>query len=92
MSTPKARSKRPPVPAHPGTEWLALIEARGTTQTAVAARMGVATVTLNRLINGHGIPTARITAAFARAMRQDVRELWQHVADYELALALARRR
>lgn len=54
--------------------------------------MGVATVTLNRLINGHGIPTARVTAAFAKAMREDVHTLWQHVADYELALVLARRR
>lgn len=73
---------------HPGVMWLEAIQKKGLSQAQVALRMGVATMTLNRLINGHGIPTARITLAYARAMHANVTRTWQQVCDFELALAL----
>lgn len=73
---------------HPGVLWLEAMQKKGTSQAQVAAKMGVATMTLNRLVNGHGIPTARITLAYARAMNASVARTWQQVCDFELALAL----
>lgn len=73
---------------HPGALWVKLLEEKELSQTKTAQTMGVAPMTLNRLINGHGIPTAKVTIAFARATDSDVKELWQQVADFELALAL----
>lgn len=74
---------------HPGAVFLALMEKAGTSQTKTATTMGVAPMTLNRLCNGHGIPTAKVTVAFAKAVGADPREVWAAVAEYELALALA---
>lgn len=74
--------------SHPGPLWLAAMEKAGKSQTATANEMGVAPMTLNRLINGHGIPTARVTVAFAAATKQNVRKVWAQVCDFELALAL----
>lgn len=84
----KGRAKAPAV-AHPGTAWLALLDAAGLSQTKAAQEMGVAPMTLNRLCNGHGIPTAKVTVLFAKAVGADVHEVWQAVCDYELAQALA---
>jgi plasmid maintenance system antidote protein VapI len=72
---------------HPGTYWLAAMEKANLSQTATANAMGVAPMTLNRLINGHGIPTAKVTILFAEATGSDVKELWTQVSDWELALA-----
>lgn len=89
-----AKKTTPPVSAvkgvqHPGAVFLALMEKAGTSQTKTANAMGVAPMTLNRLCNGHGIPTAKVTVAFAKAVNADPREVWAAVAEYELALALA---
>jgi len=73
---------------HPGVHWGAAIERAALTQAEVARRMGVAPMTLSRLVNGHGIPTARVAVAYARAMKVSVAKTWQQVCDYELALAL----
>jgi plasmid maintenance system antidote protein VapI len=74
---------------HPGAVFLALMEKAGTSQTKTANAMGVAPMTLNRLCNGHGLPTAKVTVAFAKAVDADPREVWSAVCEYELALALA---
>lgn len=68
-----------------------MIDECGLSQSEVARRMGVAPVTLNRLVNGRGIPTAKVTVAFARALDVDVRELWDAVSEYELRLAIQQR-
>lgn len=78
-------------PQHPGKAWLRMIDECGLSQSEVARRMGVAPVTLNRLVNGRGIPTAKVTVAFARALDVDVRELWDAVSEYELRLAIQQR-
>lgn len=87
----KAASKRTQVqvPAHPGEAWLEILTEAGLSQTEAATLMGIAPMTLNRLINGKGIPTAKVTVLFAHVTSADVREIWQAVCDYELALALA---
>lgn len=77
------------IPDHPGRVWLRRMRDAGLSQSETARRMGVAPVTLNRLVRGRGVPTARMTVAFARAVGLDERETWQQVCDYELALALA---
>ena len=74
---------------HPGVMWLAYMSDAEMSQTATATAMGVAPMTLNRLVNGHGIPTAKVTVAFARAVKKDVEQVWADVCAYELALALA---
>lgn len=76
------------VPTHPGKTWVVLLEEKGLSQSEAARQMGVAPMTLNRLINGHGIPTAKVCVAFARVIGQDVTKVWNEVAAYELALAL----
>lgn len=73
---------------HPGPLWLKAMTDAGLSQTACANEMGVAPMTLNRLVNGHGIPTARVTVAFAKATKANVKKVWQQVADFELALVL----
>lgn len=80
------------VPPHPGVAWREALEAKGLTQRATAKRMGVSGTTLNRIFAGHGIPTARVTVAFAKAIGTDCDPLWRAVSDYELALALTRRK
>lgn len=82
------RRGRPKAPVHPGKSWLALMRAAGLSQAATAERMGVAAMTLSRLVNGHGIPTANITVAFARAVGADTEAVWSDVCTYELAVAL----
>jgi len=84
---PKVASSSAPQ-GHPGHTWLRLMVQKGTSQTQTANAMGVAPMTLNRLVNGHGIPTAKVTVAFARAVDADVEQVWAEVAAYELRLAL----
>ena len=74
---------------HPAATWLALLDAAGLSQTKAAAEMGVAPMTLNRLCNGHGLPTAKVTVAFARVVGKPAAEVWRGVCDYELAVAEA---
>lgn len=74
--------------SHPGPLWLKAMHDKGLSQTACATEMGVAPMTLNRLINGHGIPTARVTLAFARVTKQQPKKVWAQVCDFELALAM----
>jgi plasmid maintenance system antidote protein VapI len=74
--------------SHPGPLWLEAMGKVGLSQTAAATEMGVAPMTLNRLINGHGIPTAKVTVAFARVTKQQPKKVWAQVCDFELALAL----
>jgi len=76
-------------PVHPGLAWRGQMFALGMTQADTAKAMGIAPMTLNRLFNGHGVPTAKVTVAFAKATGLDATELWQEVANYELALALS---
>ena len=76
------------LPSHPGRSWLRQINAAGLSQSETARRMGVAPVTLNRLVRGHGIPTASMAIAFARAIGADVHTVWDEVCEYELAVAL----
>jgi plasmid maintenance system antidote protein VapI len=84
------RKSKTPTPAHPGKTWVVLLEEKGLSQSEAARQMGVAPMTLNRLINGHGIPTAKVCVAFARVLGQDVTKVWNEVAAYELALALTK--
>lgn len=76
-------------PVHPGTKWAEVLAAKGLSQTQAAKAMGVAPMTLNRLINGQGVPTAKVCVLFARATDQDVHTVWTEVANYELELAVA---
>lgn len=96
-AAPKAPAKKDqPAPvlatksgvSHPGPLWLEAMHKVGLSQTAAATEMGIAPMTLNRLINGHGIPTARVTLAFARVTKQQPKKVWAQVCDYELALAM----
>lgn len=74
---------------HPAATWLALLDAAGLSQTKAAVEMGVAPMTLNRLCNGHGLPTAKVTVAFARVVGKPAADVWRGVCDYELAVAEA---
>lgn len=95
-ASPKAETTAPKAPVlttksgvpHPCTEWTALIAKAGLTQTGCAKAMGVAPMTMSRLMRGHGIPTANITIKFCEATGANLTKTWRHVADYELALAL----
>lgn len=87
---PVKRERKSSAPkGHPGHTWLALMIKANLSQQQTADGMGVAGMTLNRLINGHGIPTAKVTVRFARAVGADVQKVWGEVAAYELAEALA---
>jgi plasmid maintenance system antidote protein VapI len=86
---PAKRSTKASGPTHPGAAWLTVLDTKGLSQSEAARQMGVAPMTLNRLLNGHGIPTAKVAVAFARVTEQEVKVVWQQVADYELALVLA---
>lgn len=94
-ATPKAtpakaaKATKATGPTHPGSHWLAVLEEANLSQTQAAKVMGVAPMTLNRLVNGQGIPTAKVTVAFAQATGQDVQAMWSEVAAYELAVVLA---
>lgn len=85
----RAEVEAPDGPVHPGRHWLLVLDKAGMSQSEAARQMGISPMTLNRLVNGQGIPTARVTVEFARVAGQDVNELWQQVSDYELAVALA---
>lgn len=95
---PKAAAKKDGKPApvlatksgvpHPGTLWRALLDQQGMTRMACAKEMGVAPMTLHRYMEGQGIPTAKVTVAFARVTKQNVKKVWAQVCDYELALVL----
>lgn len=85
----RTSTRKPAGPTHPGVQWVAILTEANLSQSEAARQMGVAPMTLNRLINGHGIPTANVTLAFARVTKQDPRALWTVVAEYELALAVA---
>lgn len=76
--------------AHPVVDWRARIDAAGTNRRQVALAMGIAPMSFYRLLDGDPkvIPSAKMTAAFARAMGADVYELWTAVCDYELAEVL----
>jgi plasmid maintenance system antidote protein VapI len=76
--------------SHPGPIWHAVLKEKGLSQAQAADLMGVAPMTLNRFLNGHGIPSCKVTIAFARAVGQDIHETWMQVAEYELALTLER--
>lgn len=73
---------------HPAKTMLALLDEAGLSQTKAATAMGVAPMTLNRLCNGHGLPTARVAVAFAKAVGKPAADVWQGVCAYELAVAL----
>lgn len=73
---------------HPAKVMLDLLAKAGLSQTKAATEMGVAPMTLNRLCNGHGLPTARVTVAFARAVGASPEQVWRGVCDYELAVTL----
>lgn len=83
--TPDATGK-----VHPGAVWYGLIQASEYSPRQTAERMGVAPMTLNRIFNGKGLPTAKVTVAFAQALGLDAAQVWQGVCDYELAAALAK--
>lgn len=72
---------------HPGHTWLKHLTDAGLSQTQAATAMEVAPMTLNRLINGKGIPTANVTIRFAGAVNQPVKVLWDEVAAWELKVA-----
>jgi len=76
---------------HPGRAWLRLMQGAELSQTETARRMGVAPVTLNRLVRGRSIPTARMAVAFAKAVGANPRVVWGQVCEYELTLALRER-
>jgi plasmid maintenance system antidote protein VapI len=76
-------------PVHPAAGWLDILADKGMSGAAAARDMGIAPMTLNRLLNGHGIPTANICVRFARVAGLDVQQVWGEVAAYELALAQA---
>lgn len=73
---------------HPAGDWLSILADKGMSGAAAARQMGIAPMTLNRLLNGHGIPTANICVRFARVADLDVEQVWGKVAAYELALAM----
>lgn len=87
----KTRARKAPAkaPTHPGKSWAKTLADKGLSQTQAAKAMGVAPMTLNRLINGQGVPTAKVCVLFARATEQDVHAVWTEVANYELELAVA---
>src|SRR4051812_937208 len=85
---PKAPSSTAPE-GHPGHTWLAILVKAGKSQTGIAPEMGVAPMSLNRIINGHGVPTASMTIKFAEATGADVDALWAEVGAYVLAQAKA---
>lgn len=72
---------------HPGHTWLRLLTEAGYSQISCATAMEVAPMTLGRIINGKGIPTANVTIRFATAVKQPVKVLWDEVAAWELKVA-----
>lgn len=96
VKAPKAPSASATAPeGHPGRTWMSLVEKAGQTRMAVAKAMGVAPMTLHRLIAGQGVPTAAMTVRFAATVTDlgypvDVQALWAEVAAYELKVALAK--
>jgi len=69
---------------HPGHTWHKLLKHSGTSQSAAARHMGVALMSLNRLVNGRGIPTAHMTVLFAEAVNAELEPLWAEVCQWEL--------
>lgn len=74
---------------HPGHTWAKELNAAQMSQTAAAKAMGVAPMSLNRLVNGKGIPTAAMTLKFAHVLDADVDALWLEVARWEMTQARA---
>jgi plasmid maintenance system antidote protein VapI len=92
VTEPKPKAEPKPATSaapegHPGHTWLAILGETGLSQTQAATAMQVAPMTLNRLINGKGIPTANVTIRFAMATKKPVKPLWDEVAAWELAQA-----
>lgn len=81
----------PTTAVHPGQIWRTIIEDCSMTQAQVAEAMGASTAGLGRILRKAGVPSAPFVIAFAEATDSSVTEQWQHVADYELATALAAR-
>lgn len=86
-----ATSRRGRKVDHPGVTWRQNIEESGLTQAEVARRMGVSQKHLNKIVNGHAVPTATASVAFAEAVEVDAAAVWKRATDYLLALALAGR-
>ena len=76
-------------PIHPGQVWRTVIKDVEMTQTQVAQRMGASVAGLSRILRKAGVPSAPFTIKFAEATDSNAEEMWQVVADYELAQALA---
>lgn len=76
--------------AHPGTVWKKDIEAKGLSRLQVAKAMGVAPMSLHRVCEGEGIPTAEMTVRYARATGQEEATVWEAVQAYALQVALSK--
>lgn len=74
---------------HPADEWARIIERDGLSIAEVARRMDVRFGSLHRVLKGGAVPTAGLTIRFAAATSGNVKVLWQAIADFELAEALA---
>lgn len=74
---------------HPAHLLAAALDTAGLSQTGAAKAMGVAPMTLNRLVNGKGLPTAAMVLKFAAATSTDADALWHQVCTWELVQARA---
>lgn len=79
-------------PIHPGQVWRTVIEDVEMTQSQVAEKMGCSVAGLSRILRKAGVPSAPLVIAFSEATDSSVQEMWQVVADYELAKAFAARK
>lgn len=88
MSSTNARTKKAASSVHPGTVWKKQIEDKGLTRLAVAKAMGVAPMSLHRVCEAEGIPSAEMTVRYARATGQEESTVWAEVAQYALQTAM----
>ena len=74
--------------SHPGPELRKMIEKTGDRQAAVARGVGVTTKHLNRILQGHALPSVTLAIELSRYLDADPHEVWRLVADYQLDQAL----
>lgn len=73
---------------HPGLKWSEALNAAGLSQAYAAQQLTVSTKHLNRILNGHALPSAALTVRFADLVGTSARLLWRMRCDYELDLVL----
>lgn len=77
---------------HPADHWVKVMADKGLSIAETARAMDVRFGSLHRVVKGGALPTANLTLRFSRATGSTAKVLWQEVADFELAEAVAEQR